>query len=1730
MGVYLDVGTRLERGTAEAALNEARQMWRVAGDDIGSGLSRAISLALGKIDGSGARRTLQELAAEHERLARGADETGRIMERNARNVEIAQKRILDITGGVADASVLGSTKMAKAERDLADAQAISTRSAREHADAVVAASAAHDKLDSAAKSTASSIGTMAAVANGVGVASVVGLGAVMATTTKMAGDFQASQTRLVASAGETAQGLKTVSDGILALAGQVGYTAPELSNAMYDVEKAGFRAGDGVTVLKSAAQGAKSENADLGHVLNGLTTSMNDFGYSADQSADVMSKLVMAAGLSKSNFQDFTGALHSAEPILANIGKSQGLNADQMHRLNADLLGLGAQMTQTGMSAAQSFELIGHAAQKMLSPTAGMRSMLGALGLDAEDITAHLGERGLTGTLQVLQQALQAHTKDGKVSLDVHYQSAQAARAEEQAFNGLAPAAKAVAQQIKDHTLTYAEWRKSRGGVDRELANELGQWDALNSKLTGFSDLIKSGIGDQIDYDQALKILTGDQETLQVALQGTGENADKVNGRIKQINDTTRETDGTVKGFNDTSETLNAKMDKAKAAFGAAGIEIGTMFVPVMTEVANIAKDVGDWMAQNPQYAHLAADAMVGLAGAWTLWKIASSDAVKAAISGLGSVMEKLGLTKTASDAVNTSLAEAGPAAMRGSEGVATATATEIGEENAVADAAARANGEMAGGAAGGARGLLGPAAAVAGVDMAAHQTPAGSPLRSIVSTALPFDPTLKPDAGQDAPWYRRDALSDLWHWISKPEGHAGGGPVGGSGPRGVDSVAAWLAPGEHVLTAGDVDAMGGHAGVYAFRNALHRAGGGPADGGDMLGFDQALLSNVPSGRYSQTGAADLTKGLADCSSAVEGLVHIMDGEAIPAMRQMSTGNEAQWLTAHGFLPGMGGPGDFRVGFNSEHTQATLPGGTPFNWGSDAAAARRGIGGTGAYDPAFTQHFYRPVGAEGMGMDGYYTPNPERVAKVEEEIRHKNDDIHDLEEKLGELKSNAKQSERDRIQHEIDHAKDELKDLNGKLAEAQRGTFHRGRTSLSSRGGGSGAGGMQFGAPLPDRMGLDKGIPGFFEWLTTFVADLAIGPIEGAMLGNYLRSGGMGDVADAVGLPDGAGGFGDIASAVGIPTTALTGAFGGSGSGGSGAASGGGGSASPGGGGGSGSSSGSASGGSGGGWGSGAALGLSGIPGMDLATGALGAPAAAGASGGQQNFIGPVSQDDLRAGAALSNMLGIGPGRDWTGARNAPINDLIERQRNPMALGPAASLRLGAPGAGLSLGSLTAPQSASNNPYQQMYGYGAPGHFATGGPVGTDTIPAWLSPGEFVVNAQATKSNLQALQMMNAGHYDKGGIIHNRWVDPGNYDQPGGDDTDPLVLGTGGPYMVGIGPTGVDDVTGQAIGPFGPAPKGRSFDPRLSDSPWSVPNIANGSHPNLDKGSVRLGHSNDVMDHGDMWSSWADVMAHPPSMGIHAATGGLIGYYDSGTTDPLKPGPGQGQQGAKPGPPQPQGKPQQGQPHLTGSTSPGPGNLKIPGDSDTHPGLATPGADTQQFGEGLPASSGIGFGGGLIGAAEQAAAGAAGAAGGAGGAGAGAAAGMAMNMAFQIMNRTAGYVGQLGGIAAEGILSTLLPADSPLSNFSNTLPGKLVAGVAGVRPGQPNSAGKTEAPMKSQGLEERSREGSGGGDTHHHGVEFNGPVTVQANNPQEFHQQMSRDYSAARSAYPTNMP
>jgi hypothetical protein len=112
----------------------------------------------------------------------------------------------------------------------------------------------------------------------------------------------------------------------------------------------------------------------------------------------------------------------------------------------------------------------------------------------------------------------------------------------------------------------------------------------------------------------------------------------------------------------------------------------------------------------------------------------------------------------------------------------------------------------------------------------------------------------------------------------------------------------------------------------------------------------------------------------------------------------------------------------------------------------------------------------------------------------------------------------------------------------------------------------------------------------------------------------------------------------------------------------------------------------------------------------------------------------------------------------------------------------------------------------------------------------------------------------------------------------------------------------------------------------------------------------------------------------------------------------------------------------------------------------------------------RQFGQGLPASSGISFNGGIIGAAASMAAGAAGGAGsmGAGGGAASAAADIGM----QLIGRAVGAAGQYAGNAVGGLMETFALNDSALADPGKSWLGRLAIAGAGMRPALPNSAGE----------------------------------------------------------------
>ncbi len=130
-----------------------------------------------------------------------------------------------------------------------------------------------------------------------------------------------------------------------------------------------------------------------------------------------------------------------------------------------------------------------------------------------------------------------------------------------------------------------------------------------------------------------------------------------------------------------------------------------------------------------------------------------------------------------------------------------------------------------------------------------------------------------------------------------------------------------------------------------------------------------------------------------------------------------------------------------------------------------------------------------------------------------------------------------------------------------------------------------------------------------------------------------------------------------------------------------------------------------------------------------------------------------------------------------------------------------------------------------------------------------------------------------------------------------------------------------------------------------------------------------------------------------------------------------------------------------------------------------------------PGVTAQTSRQPSPGPGGGGFNGigGLPLAGIQGAISAAGLAADAAGAyGGGSAGAAAAQLAIQLANRTAGYIGQAAAIGVGGILETVLPNNSEMADPNKSWIGRIAAGFAGARPAMPNTAGGEAKPDEQQ--------------------------------------------------------
>ncbi|WP_372672584.1 phage tail tape measure protein [Amycolatopsis kentuckyensis] len=461
------------------------------------------------------------------------------------------------------------------------AQTIRSTTEMEAANARAAASteAMAAKIDAAAASTAATTaGKVALVqkaALGIG---AVGIG-VAAVTVKMAGDFEAATMRLVTSAGESHDNLELVRRGILDMAGSVGYSSMELAKAMYTIGSGGQHGADGLKVLQAAAEGAKAENAELETVADAVTSVMVDYHLKAEDAANVTSKLVAATSVGKSTFQELSASMAAVLPV-----------ASAAHVSLDDILGSLSSMTVHGMSAQQSAQNLTDVIRHMQSPTSVQAKELAMLGINSQDLAQSLGERGLSGTLQMIANRIRESMGPDATRVILNMQNA---------LRGLPPEVQKLGQSVINGTTTLKQFTADTKALDPISAAQARSFATLAASFHQLGGHQMTGAQVMQSYGQALAKSTGDATGLNVALMLTGENAEITNDKVRAISQATSEAGGHVKGWADIQGTFNTKVAQAKDGLGALAIAVGTELLPVFSKIAGVIADVTGWLSRH---------------------------------------------------------------------------------------------------------------------------------------------------------------------------------------------------------------------------------------------------------------------------------------------------------------------------------------------------------------------------------------------------------------------------------------------------------------------------------------------------------------------------------------------------------------------------------------------------------------------------------------------------------------------------------------------------------------------------------------------------------------------------------------------------------------------------------------------------------------------------------------------------------------------------------------------------------------------------------------------------------------------------------------------------------------------------------------------------------------------------------------------------------------------------
>lgn len=380
----------------------------------------------------------------------------------------------------------------------------------------------------------------------------VGKGMTAGITTPIAGigvasanlamDFESSMAKVSTIADETKVPIDDLKEGIKKLSEDTGQSVTDLSEGLYQAISASVDTGDAIAFMETATKAAVGGFTDNATAVDGLTSVLNAYGMEASHVDEIANQMLITQNLGKTTFGELAASIGQVAPVASALGVS-----------TEELLSSLAVTTAQGLGTSEAITALKASMSNIIKPSKEASEAAQALGIDFS--VSAVQSKGWIGFLKDVREGLkQASPEYDRLLTSVE--------------NGTQKMAEMEAAG-KKNTDEYKKLKNEVKDSSKEL-ELLAQ--ANDSTIGGFATMFGS-----VEGLNSVLMLTSEQ-----GMRKYGESMEAMKNNTTALED----------AYKKVSETTGTEMQKAMNDIKNAGIEIGDILLPVISDIVGKIRDV----------------------------------------------------------------------------------------------------------------------------------------------------------------------------------------------------------------------------------------------------------------------------------------------------------------------------------------------------------------------------------------------------------------------------------------------------------------------------------------------------------------------------------------------------------------------------------------------------------------------------------------------------------------------------------------------------------------------------------------------------------------------------------------------------------------------------------------------------------------------------------------------------------------------------------------------------------------------------------------------------------------------------------------------------------------------------------------------------------------------------------------------------------------------------------